>query len=99
MKLRNGYQWKTGTAGTSNAAPYGTALAALIRSLRPDLNHKDVIKIIEQGATDLGDLGWDKETGYGRMNFHRSLLLARDWPKNNQPNNADRTTGPGGTRK
>lgn len=93
-KLRKGYQWEKGTAGTSCAAPYGTALAALIRSLRPDLNHKDVIKIIERGATNLGDPGWDEETGYGRMNFYRSLLLARDWPKNTQTNNAV-SQGPG----
>jgi subtilisin family serine protease len=81
MRIRKGYHWKKGTTGTSNAAPYGTALAALIRSLRPDLNHREVIRIVERGATDLGSPGWDEETGYGCINFYRSLCVARDWPK------------------
>jgi subtilisin family serine protease len=67
--------------GTSFAAPMASALAGLIRSLRPDLDHKIVIRIIEQGADDLDPPGWDKHTGDGRINFYESLKLARDWPK------------------
>ncbi len=75
-----GYLWEQGRGGTSWAAPMATALVALIRSLRPDLNHKEVIKTVEQGATDIGDKGWDKYTGWGQLNFHKSLELARSWP-------------------
>ena len=75
-----GYLWEQGRGGTSWAAPMATALVALIRSLRPDLDHKQVIKIVEQGANDLGDKGWDKYTGWGRLNFHKSLELAKSWP-------------------
>jgi subtilisin family serine protease len=67
--------------GTSLAAPMATGLVALIRSLRPDLDHKQVIRIVEQGADDLGEKGWDKFTGWGRINFARSLELAQSWPR------------------
>lgn len=65
--------------GTSLAAPMATSLVALIRSLRPDLGAKSVIEIVKQGADDLEEKGWDKYTGYGRLNFHRSLNLAESW--------------------
>ena len=78
---RKGYLWRQGKGGTSNAAPMATALAALIRSLRPDLDCLAVIQIVEMGADDLGAEGWDAETGHGRINYRKSLELARDWPK------------------
>ena len=77
-----GYKYHQKGGGTSNAAPMATALVALIRSLRPDLDHKQVIKIVEQGADDVDDPGWDKYTGWGRLSFYRSLKLAQSWPRN-----------------
>ncbi len=82
-KARKGYLWKIGKGGTSNAAPMACALAALIRSVRPDLTYREVIRIIEQGADDLASPGWDEYTGHGRINFQRSLELARTWPRKN----------------
>jgi subtilisin family serine protease len=78
---RKGYLLRQGMGGTSYAAPMAAALATLIRSLRPDLNHRTVIRIVEMGADDLGEKGWDPETGHGRINFRKSLEIARDWPK------------------
>lgn len=69
------------TTGTSYAAPMATSLVALIRSLRPDLDAKTVVEIVKQGADDLGEEGWDIYTGYGRLNFYKSLNLASSWPK------------------
>lgn len=71
---------KTSGEGTSYAAPMATSLVALIRSLRPDLDAKTVIEIVQKGADDLGKKGWDKYTGYGRLNFYKSLKLAKSWP-------------------
>ena len=79
-KAVRGYLWCEET-GTSCTAPMATALVALIRSLRPDLDYKSVIRIVEQGADDLGPPGWDKFTGYGRLNFYKSLKLAQSWPR------------------
>jgi len=79
-KAMPGYLWEQRRGGTSWAAPMATALVALIRSLRPDLDHKTVIRLVEQGADDIGDPGWDKYTGSGRLNFYNSLKLAGSWP-------------------
>jgi len=65
---------------TSSATPEVAALAALVRSLRPDLHTKDVIRLIEQGADPIGDEGFHEETGYGRINFFKTLELARAVP-------------------
>lgn len=89
---RQGYCHRLNGGGTSGAAPMVTALVALIRSIRPDLDCDAVIKTVEQGADDLGEKGWDQYTGYGRVNFRRSLEVARSWPKNHQSNMAVEVT-------
>lgn len=61
---------------TSSAAPIVASLAALIRSARPDLTARDVIRIVKQGAVDIGDPGEDPMTGCGRVDFGASLRLA-----------------------
>jgi len=63
---------------TSSAAPQVAALAALVRTIRPDLKAGEVIRLIERGADDIGAPGFDEETGYGRINYLRTLELARD---------------------
>jgi len=85
---RQGYCHRINGGGTSGAAPMATALVALIRSIRPDLDCEAVIGIVQQGADDLGEQGWDEYTGYGRINFRRSLEIAQAWPKNNQSKQA-----------
>jgi membrane-anchored mycosin MYCP len=65
---------------TSSAAPQVAALAALVRSLRPDLTATAVIHLIEQGADPIGGSGFHEETGYGRINFLKTLELARKQP-------------------
>ena len=66
---------------TSSAAPIVTSLAALIRSVRPDLNAKAVIEIIKRGCDDVGKKGYDVYTGHGRVNFGKSIKLAKEWGK------------------
>jgi hypothetical protein len=61
----------------ASAAPQVAALAARVRALRPDLKAADVIRLIEQGADDIGAPGFDEKTGYGRINFLKTLELAR----------------------
>jgi subtilisin family serine protease len=62
---------------TSCAAPQVAALAALVRTIRPDLKAAEVIRLIEQGADAIGSPGFHEETGYGRINYLRTLELAR----------------------
>jgi len=65
---------------TSLAASMTTSLVALVRSLRPDLDAKTVVELVKQGADDLGETGWDKYTGYGKLNYYKTLKLAESWP-------------------
>ena len=66
---------------TSSAAPIVTSLVALIYSVNPTLDAKSVVKIVEQGCDEIGGKGHNIYTGYGRVNFGKSLELARDWGK------------------
>jgi cell wall-associated protease len=66
---------------TSSAAPIVSSLTALILSIRPELDAKTVVKIVEQGCDDIGEKGFDIHTGHGRVNFGKTLKLARDWGK------------------
>jgi hypothetical protein len=61
---------------TSSAAPIVSALAALVCSARPDLDAPAVVELIKQGCDDLGEHGFDIHTGYGRVNFAKTLQLA-----------------------
>jgi hypothetical protein len=38
-----------------------------------------VVKIVQQGCEDIAGKGYNIYTGHGRVNFGRSLKLARDW--------------------
>jgi subtilisin family serine protease len=64
---------------TSSAAPIVTSLVALIYTARPTLDARSVVKIVQQGCDDIGKKGYNIYTGRGRVNFGKSLKLARDW--------------------
>jgi membrane-anchored mycosin MYCP len=66
---------------TSSATAIVASLAALIRSARPDLSAKDVVRIVKQSARDLGEAGFDEETGFGRVDFAQALRIAREMPR------------------
>jgi hypothetical protein len=64
--------------GTSAACPYVAGAAALILSIRPDLNADQVAQILTRSADDRGPPGKDPENGYGRLNLFRAVQLASD---------------------
>ena len=64
------------TGATSCAAPIVTSLVALIYSARPDLDARAVLEIIQQGCDDIGDKGYDTYTGFGRVNFGKTIQIA-----------------------
>jgi subtilisin family serine protease len=66
---------------TSSAAPIVTSLVALLYSARPALDARSVVMIVQRGCDDIGGKGYNVHTGYGRVNFGKSLKLARDWGK------------------
>lgn len=59
--------------GTSMATPFVSGLAALIWSHNSALTNVDVRDTIISSAYDIGSSGWDKYTGYGRINAEEAL--------------------------
>ncbi len=60
-------------SGTSMSTPHVTALAGLIRSINPKLKNTEVIEIIKNTTTDLGESGKDIYFGYGEINIKEAL--------------------------
>jgi subtilisin family serine protease len=63
-------------AGTSMAAPHVAGVAALIRSLHPELGPEQVRQAIRFGADDVDAIGFDINSGYGRINAAKSLTVS-----------------------
>jgi thermitase len=73
----NGYLPYVFASGTSQAAPHVSGLAALIKSLKPELGPADIMKIIRYTADDVNasvDRGRDDHIGYGRINMGRAVV-------------------------
>jgi subtilisin family serine protease len=79
-KFTSAVEWVP-VGATSCATPIVTSLAALVMSLRPDIPAPAVLDLIRRGADDIGEPGHDTQTGYGRVNFQKTLALAKDWKK------------------
>ncbi|MEL4106126.1 S8 family serine peptidase [Oscillospiraceae bacterium WX1] len=71
---KHGYAVAT---GTSFAAPFVSALAALVLSENDALTPDAVADIMEKTATDLGNAGHDPYYGYGCVNFKAAVTLAQ----------------------
>jgi len=61
------------------ASPHVAALAGLIRSVNPALTNVEVMDIMRQTATDLGDEGYDQYFGYGEINVQKALATAASY--------------------
>jgi hypothetical protein len=60
-------------SGTSFAAPYVTAAAAIVLSRWPSLTGRELADILFESATDLGDAGVDAVYGHGLLNIEAAL--------------------------
>ncbi len=68
-------------SGTSMACPHVSGAAAYMRAVSPGLTPDEIQHILEISANDLVDPygtgenlpGWDKYSGYGRLNLNNSL--------------------------
>lgn len=66
-------------SGTSMAAPFVSAAAALLLSTRPDLQSGDLRTILQQSAHDLGPTGVDAYTGYGLLDTGAAMNAGGAW--------------------
>ncbi|MDD2890849.1 MAG: S8 family peptidase [bacterium] len=71
--------------GTSMACPQAAGAAALIWAAKTGLTNAEVRDILLNTATDISPAGWDKYTGYGKIN----LDVALDSALNAKPTPAD----------
>ena len=63
-------------SGTSVATAHVSALAALVRSLRPDMDQADLLALLRRTASDINGEdfpGYDEHTGSGRIDFGAAL--------------------------
>ncbi|MCX6375461.1 MAG: S8 family serine peptidase [Armatimonadetes bacterium] len=60
-------------SGTSAAAPFVSGLAGLIWAAHPSWTNQQVRDQIEQTCDDIDSTGWDRYTGWGRINAYRAL--------------------------
>lgn len=73
----DGYQPYLFVSGTSQATPHVAGMAALIKSLKPELRPADIMNIIRYTADDVNRSmlpGRDDHVGYGRINMERALV-------------------------
>ncbi len=59
--------------GTSMAAPVVAAIAALARTLNPDVRAPDVIRVLKETASRPPGSGWNPELGWGIVNGASAL--------------------------
>ncbi len=71
----DGSQW-TYFGGTSASTPFVAGLASLLFSANPELTGAQVADIIRRTATDLGESGWDKHYGWGRIDAGAAMSAA-----------------------
>jgi uncharacterized protein YgiM (DUF1202 family) len=64
-------------AGTSVATAKVTGAASQVWAANPDLSYRQVINILKQTATDLGETGFDLDTGAGFLNLTAAVSLAK----------------------
>jgi len=60
--------------GTSFAAPYVSAAAALILS-KQNFSNEEIKQILKSTTDDIGETGWDSKSGSGRLNLFNALSV------------------------
>lgn len=73
--------------GTSFSTPMVAAAATWLRQARPNLDARQIGRILTSSATDLGDPGRDPDYGEGSLNIEAALTVTAPLPDPLEPNN------------
>jgi len=68
-------------AGSSYAAPYVAGTAALLVDAHPSFAPQDVRAVLRNSATDLGPVGRDVASGYGRLDAAAAAEFAVEYDR------------------
>lgn len=74
--------YTTNASGTSISTPIVSALAGLVKSIKPDMTPAEVETMIRSGAdkvSGMGDQNFTKQYGYGRVNAQKTLSMVKDY--------------------
>jgi len=84
MSLDKGGGYRS-ESGTSASAPFVSAAAGLILSIK-NFTNDEVAQILKSTCDDIGETGWDLRSGAGRLNIYKALsILAPAKVKINSP--------------
>lgn len=67
-------------SGTSLSTPIVSGAAALVRAHRPGLSAENVLRFMRATAQDIGNEGYDSQTGAGRLDLYRLITVATGNP-------------------
>jgi Subtilase family len=70
---RDGYEAQS---GTSFSAPMVAAAVAWVKAARPTLSGDQLTQAVRLSATDIGNPGWDPDTGFGLLSVTNALQIA-----------------------
>ncbi|MFE8702416.1 S8 family peptidase [Cytobacillus sp. FJAT-54145] len=65
-------------SGTSMASPHVAGLAGLLLSVNPELTNKQIHRVLQKSAYDMGPRGHDEYFGYGLIDVNEALRIAED---------------------
>mgnify|MGYP001162846211 FL=1 len=66
--------------GTSSACPHAAGVAGLIYSVMSNVTPEEVRTIMQIQSDDIGAIGYDLETGFGRLNASKSIRNLLETP-------------------
>lgn len=65
-------------SGTSMASPWVAGIVAMEFAANSSLSAERAMSCLYETATDLGDEGWDAQTGYGLVDAYRAVRMAEE---------------------
>ena len=66
--------------GTSSACPHAAGVAGLIYSVAPGMPPSEVRLAMQINSVDIGSVGYDNQTGFGRLNAYNAVSNLAEQP-------------------